>query len=161
MVNNEIKSKEIRLITENGNEILKTKEAIKRAENMGLDLICVSPNAEIPVCKIGDYSKYLYEQKKKEKENKKKQKPVETKEIKIGDCTEINDLRTKARQIDKFLTSKNKVKLSIRYKGRSVAHINEGPAKLNTLTELITIDFIVDSPAKIVGNNVYMVIAPK
>lgn len=161
MVNNEIKSKEIRLITENGNEILKTKDAIKMAENMELDLICINPNAEVPVCKIGDYSKYLYEQKKREKENKKKQKPIETKEIKIGDSTEINDLKTKAKQIDKFLTSKNKVKLSIRYKGRAVAHINEGPAKLNVLIELITADFIVDSPAKIVGNTVYMIIAPK
>ncbi len=161
MVNNEIKSKEIRLITENSNEILTTKDAIKMAENMELDLICINPNAEVPVCKIGDYSKYLYEQKKREKENKKKQKPIETKEIKIGDCTEINDLKTKAKQIDKFLTSKNKVKLSIRYKGRSVVHINEGPAKLNVLIELITADFIVDSPAKIVGNTVYMIIAPK
>ena len=161
MVNNEIKAKEIRLITENKNEILSTKNAIKMAEEEGLDLICISPNAEIPVCKIGNYSKYLYEQKKREKENKKKQKPVETKEIQIGDYTEINDLRTKAKMIDKFLKNKNKVKLSIRYKGRAVAHIANGPKKLNDLTKLITGEFVIDCQPKTAGNVVYMIISPK
>lgn len=161
MVNNEIKAKEIRLITENKNEILSTKKAIKIAEEEGLDLICISPNAEIPVCKIGNYSKYLYEQKKREKENKKKQKPVETKEIQIGDYTEINDLRTKAKMIDKFLKNKNKVKLSIRYKGRAVAHIANGPEKLNDLTKLITGEFVIDCQPKTAGNVVYMIISPK
>lgn len=161
MINNEIKSKEIRLITENGNEILKTKDAIKMANAEGLDLICISPNAEIPVCKIGDYSKYLYEQKKKEKENKKKQKQVETKEIKIGDSTEFNDLKTKAKQIDKFLTSGNKVKLSIRYKGRAIRMIAEGPEKLQNLMDLLTVEYIIDAPMKTAGNMVFVTIAKK
>lgn len=161
MINNEIRSKEIRLITENGNEILKTKEAIKMAEKEGLDLICISPNAEIPVCKIGNYSKYLYEQKKKEKENKKKQKQVEIKEIKIGDSTELNDLKTKAKQIDKFLTIGNKVKLSIRYKGRAIRMIAEGPEKLQNLMDLLTVEYIIDAPMKTAGNMVFVTIAKK
>lgn len=161
MINNEIKSKEIRLITETGNEILNTKTAIKKAEEMGLDLICINTNSDIPVCKIGNYSKYLYEQKKKEKENKKKQKVVETKEIKIGDSTELNDLKTKAKQIDKFLTNGNKVKLSIRYRGRAIRMISEGPEKLQNLMNLLSIDYIIDQPVKTAGNTVFVTIAKK
>ena len=163
MINNEIKSKKVRLIIGDKNEVIETCEAIKKATDEGLDLICINPNVEIPICKIGNYSKYLYEQKKKEKEAKKKSKltKIETKEIRISDSIEINDLRTKAKMIDKFLTSKNKVKLTIRYRGRAVAYINEGIKKIENLTDLISVPFIVDTSAKIIGNQVSMIIAPK
>ena len=163
MINNEIKAKEVRLITENGNDVIKTAEAIIMAEDEGLDLICINPNVDVPICKIGDYSKYLYEQKKKEKETKKKSKltQVETKEIRISDSIEINDLKTNAKMIDKFLTSKNKVRLTIHYRGRAITYINEGAKKLENLTNFVSVPFIVDTPSKIMGNQVSMTIAPK
>ena len=163
LVNEEIKTKEVRLVTDTSSDVISTKEALGKAEEAGLDLICVSMNGNIPVVKILDYSKYLYELKKKEKEAKKKSKAtqVETKEIRIGDSIEINDLKTKAKMIDKFLTSKNKVKLTIRYKGRAIAHINEGAKKLENLTDLVTVEFAIENPAKIFGNTVSMTIMPK
>ena len=160
MINKEINSKTGRLITEKGNEVINTKEALAMAKEQNLDLFCISQE-EIPVVKIGDYSKYLYERKKKEKENKKKQKPVSIKEINISESTELNDLKTKARQIDKFLSSGNKVKLSIKYRGRSIKFINEGPEKLNNLVNLLTEQYSIDSNCKTAGNFVSMVIAPK
>ena len=163
MINQEIKAKKVLLITEDGNEEMETNKAIVLAEEEGLDLICVNTNGPIPVCKIGDYSKVLYDQKKREKEAKKKQKAnqVETKEIRIGDSIEVNDLRIKARQIDKFLSDKNKVKLTIRYRGRAIAHINEGAGKLSKLTDLVSVDYEVEVPAKILGNTVSMTIIPR
>lgn len=155
----EISAKEVRLVTEEGNQIIETSKAIEIAEEEGLDLIVVS-NGDIPVCKLGDYNKYLYELKKKEKEAKKKNK-VETKEIYISDSIEVHDLKTKAKMIDKFLTNKDKVRLAIRYKGRAIVHINEGGKKLETLTTYISVPFKIDSPSKIMGNQVAMVIAPK
>ena len=160
MINREIKSKKVRLIKDNSNEIVNTKDALMEAENLGLDLICIN-KGDIPVCKIGNYSKFLYEQKKKEKENKKKQKIVETKEIKINDETELNDLKTKAKLIDKFLKNGNKVKLSIRYKGRMIRNIDNGPEKLNHLTDLLTETYVVDAPCKTIGNTVSMTIVQK
>ena len=163
MVNEEIKAKEVRLIMEGKNDVLKLEEALKMAQEEGLDLICINTKSDIPVCKIEDYNKYLYEQKKKEKEMKKKSKMtmVETKEIRISDSIEINDLRTKAKMIDKFLSNKNKVRLVIRYRGRAIAHINEGGKKLENLTNLISVPYQVDTPSKILGNQVLMIVAPK
>lgn len=163
MVNEEIKVKEVRVVTDGGNEVLKLKDALNKAKEEGLDLICINPNLDIPICKIGDYNKYLYEQKKKDKEKKKKAKmaKVETKEIRISDSIEINDLRTKAKMIDKFLSNKNKVRLVIRYRGRAITHINEGGKKLENLTNLISVPYQVDTPSKILGNQVSMIVAPK
>ena len=97
MVNSEIKSKEVRLVTDEGASVLNTKDALKQAEEMGMDLICINPNGDIPVVRIGDYSKFLYDQKKKKKLQDKKNKlnQVETKEIRISDVIAINDLKTK------------------------------------------------------------------
>ena len=162
MKNNEIKAVEVRLVTDSGNQVMKTTEAIEIANNEGLDLIVVS-DGDIPVCKIGDYSKYLYDLKKKEKESKKKNKAaqIETKEIHISDSIEVHDLKTKAKMIDKFLSNKDKVRLVIRYRGRAIAHINEGGKNLENLTSYVTVPFNIDSPSKINGNQVAMVIAPK
>lgn len=162
MKNEEIKTLEVRLVTDNGNQIMKTNEAIAMAEEQGLDLIVVS-NGDIPVCKIYDYSKYLYDQKKKEKETKKKNKAAQiaVKEIYISDSIEVNDLKTKARMIDKFLTNKNKVRIAIRYRGRAITRINEGGKKLEVLTSYVSVPFNIDSPSKIMGNQVAMIIAPK
>lgn len=162
MVNSEIKSKEVRLVTDEGANVLNTKDALKQAEEMGMDLICINSNGDIPVVRIGDYSKFLYDQKKKKKLQDKKNKlnQVETKEIRISDVIAINDLKTKAKLIDKFLTSKNKVKLTIRYRGRAIAHINEGESKLMQLVNLLSVQYKIETPAKIAGNTVSMVIEP-
>lgn len=156
-----IKSEKVRLITEQGNKVISTQEAIKEAQDKELDLIILNDSVEIPICKIGDYSKYLYEQKKKEKENKKKNKPIEVKEIKISDSTQTNDLKTKAKLIDKFLINGNKVKLSIRYKGRSIKQIKEGPQKIQNLMDFINKDYIIDTPMKTNNNIVTITICQK
>lgn len=156
-----IKSEKVRLITEQGNKVISTQEAIKEAQDKELDVIILNDSVEIPICKIGDYSKYLYEQKKKEKENKKKNKPIEVKEIKISDSTQTNDLKTKAKLIDKFLINGNKVKLSIRYKGRSIKQIKEGPQKIQNLMDFINKDYIIDTPMKTNNNIVTITICQK
>ncbi len=161
MINNEINSKTVRLIAEGGNKVLNTKDAIKMAEDEGLDLICISTNGDIPVVKIGDYKKFCYEKKKAEKEAKKKTIAPELKEIRIGDSISENDLRTKAKHIDRFLSNKDKVKLSIRYRGRAVSRIHEGAGKLKILMDMVTVPFVVESEAKIVANCVTITISAK
>lgn len=162
MINTEIKARQVRLIKEDGqNEVLDTIDALKMAQEAELDLICINTNGEIPVVKIGDYKKFCYDKKKAEKEAKRKTFVPDTKEIRIGDSIDTNDLKTKARQIDKFLTNRDKVKLTIRYRGRAISRIKEGPAKLGKLTDLVTEEYVIDVPAKIMGNSVTMTIAPK
>lgn len=161
MINNEITSKKVRLILEGGNKVLNTREAIHMAEQEGLDLICISTSGDIPVVKIGDYKKFCYEKKKAEKEAKKKMVVSELKEIRISDSISENDLKTKAKHIDRFLKDKDKVKLSIRYRGRAVSRINEGAGRLKVLMDMVTVPFIIESEAKIVANCVITTIAPK
>lgn len=157
----DIKSEKVRIVTEQGSKVVKTKDAMKEAQDKELDLIVLNDSVEIPICKIGDYSKYLYDQKKKEKENKKKNKPIEVKEIKISDSTQTNDLKTKAKLIDKFLMNGNKVKISIRYKGRSIKQIKEGPQKIQNLMDFINNDYIIDTPMKTNNNIVTITIFQK
>lgn len=161
MVNYEIQSKKVRLILEDGNKILSTRDAIHMAETEELDLICISTSGDIPVVKIGDYKKFCYEKKKAEKEAKKKMVIPELKEIRIGDSITTNDLRTKAKHIDRFLNDKDKVKLSIRYRGRAISRINEGAGKLKVLMDMVTVPFVIESEAKIVANCVTTTITPK
>ena len=163
MINEEIKAVEVRLVDEEkGSYIIKTSEALKMAEEAELDLICISQNGEMPVVKIGDYSKYCYEQKKKAKDNAKKAKmnSQDTKEIQITENTADNDLKTKAKHIDRFLTNNDKVRLSIKYKGRSIRNINGGHVKLSNLMAYITVGYKVDKPSTIEGNTVSVILSP-
>ena len=163
MINTEIKAKEVRLVTEGeGAVIVKTVDALRDAEEQGLDLICINNSGDIPVVKIGDYNKFLYEKQKKEKENKKRAKmnSQELKEIQISDSIAENDLKIKAKNIDRILKEGDKVKLSIRYKGRMARYVSEGVEKIEELEQLVTFKHKIDKPAKIEGNTVSMVISP-
>lgn len=106
-----------------------------------------------------DYEKWVYEQKKKEKANKKPKQ--QTKEVKFGDATQENDLRTKAKTIDRILSDGDRVRVEIMYRGRQIAYISRGMEKMETLKSYITESYVVDKPAKIEGNKVFMVLAPK
>ena len=125
MINEQIRDKEIRLIGENGEQlgIMSAREAMKLAEEAELDLVKIAPTAKPPVCKIIDYGKYRYELARKEKEAKKKQKVVEVKEIRMSPNIESNDLNTKMNAAKKFLEKGNKVKVTLRFRGREMAHM--------------------------------------
>ena len=125
MINEQIRDREIRLIGSNGEQlgIMSAREAMKLAEEAELDLVKIAPNAKPPVCKIIDYGKYRYELARKEKEAKKKQKTVEVKEIRLSPNIDTNDLNTKVNAAKKFLSKGNKVKITLRFRGREMAHI--------------------------------------
>ena len=125
MINEQIRDREIRLIGSNGEQlgIMSAREAMKLAEEAELDLVKIAPNAKPPVCKIIDYGKYRYELARKEKEAKKKQKTVEVKEIRLSPNIDTNDLNTKVNAAKKFISKGNKVKITLRFRGREMAHI--------------------------------------
>ena len=139
MINEQIRDKEIRLIGSDGEQlgIMSSKEALKKAEEAELDLIKIAPKAQPPVCKIMDYGKYRYELQKKEKEAKKKQKSVEIKEIRLSPNVEINDLKTKANNARKFLEKGDKVKVTLRFRGREMAHISSSAHVLDDFAMLL------------------------
>ena len=132
-INTDIRDKEVRLIGENGEQlgIVSSREAMNIAEESGLDLVKISPNAVPPVCKIMNYGKYLFEQSKKAKEAKKNQKVVEIKEVWLSMTIDVGDLNVKAKQAQKFLASGNKVKASIKMRGRQMAHSELGIEVMN------------------------------
>ena len=133
-INEQIRDKEVRLIGEDGEQIgiVSVKEAMQMAREADLDLVKISPNAKPPVCKIIDYGKFRYEQMRKDKEAKKKQKVMETKEVRLSPNIDVNDLNTKANQARKFLGKGDKVKVSLRFRGREMAHVNVGKEILDS-----------------------------
>lgn len=163
MINEEIRDKEVRVIDADGNQIgvMSSKEALKLAEEAELDLVKISPKANPPVCKIVDYGKYRYEMTKREKEAKKKQHTVEVKEIRLSPNVEINDLRTKANNAKKFLEKGNKVKVTLRFRGREMAHVNSSKKVLDDFAELLADIAVVEKPAKLEGRNMTMFLAEK
>ena len=157
-------SKSVRLIKGNGEkpEIMDSNKALEIATEMGLDLICKSESADMPVVIIEDYGKYMYELGKKEKELKKKQKQnvQDLKEIQINDTTAENDLKVKAKNIDRILKGRDKVKISIRYKGRAIRLISGGETKIRSLLNMLTMEYREDTPVKTEGSTVSIIIAP-
>ena len=142
MINEQIRDKEVRLIGSDGEQlgIMSAKEAYFKAKDSGLDLVKISPNANPPVCKIIDYGKYRYEMSRKAKEAKKKQRIVETKEIRLSPNIDVNDLNTKANQARKFLAKGDKLKVSLRFRGREMAHKDVSSLKrLRTSVSLISL----------------------
>ena len=131
MINEQIRDKEVRLIGEDGEQlgIVSSRDALKMAEEAGLDLVKIAPTAKPPVCKIVDYGKYKYEQVRKEKEAKKKQKVIDIKEIRLSPNIDTNDLNTKIGAARKFLTKGDRVKITLRFRGREMAH-NEQQASI-------------------------------
>lgn len=165
MVNNEIKSKVVNLVTEGQKGVTQMllADAIALAQETDEDVICINEKSDIPVVKIGDYKRFQYEKAKKEKDNRKKARlqAQELKEIVIGDSIAEHDLKIKAKNVDRILKEGDKVKLTIRYKGRSIRLIDQGPEKLQALANLISVDYNIDKTPKIEGNRVTMIISPK
>ena len=161
-INAEIRDREVRLIDENGGQlgIVSSREALNIAEERGLDLVKISPNANPPVCKIMNYGKYLFELTKKAKEAKKNQKVVEIKEIWLSMTIDVGDLNTKAKQTSKFLASGNKVKVSIRMKGRQMAHAELALDVMNKFFDLVKDKGVMEKQPLTEGRNVWMMLAP-
>ena len=162
-MNRDITSDEVRCIAPDGEQlgVMKTFAALAEAEGHGLDLVEVSPNADPPVCKILDYGKFKYEAQKKKNEAKKKQRVIEVKEIKLRPNIDENDYQVKMRNVNKFLNEGDKVKVTLRFRGREMAHQDLGVAVLNRVkgdTEEIA---KVESFPRLEGRQMVMVIAPK
>ncbi len=163
MINEEIRDKEIRLIGVNGEQIgiLLTKEALQMAINVNLDLVNIAPTATPPVCKIMDYGKYRYEQQKKEKEARKNQKIVELKEIRLSATIDEHDYQTKLRNAQKFLKEGDKVKLTIKFRGREITHPEIGLRILERLANEVSELSTVERKAKLEGKSMILILAPK
>ena len=162
-LNEEIRDKEIRLIGADGAQlgIVSAAEANAMAEEQGMDLVKISPNAVPPVCKIMDYSKFCYDQKKREKDAKKNQKVVEVKEIRMSPSIDTNDFNTKVKAAQKFLSGGDKVKASIRFRGRELAHTNIGLDVLNRFGEACANVGVVEKAPKLEGRQMLMFLAPE
>lgn len=161
--NRQIKAKEIQLIGDNGEKvgIISLQEALEKAEEKNLDLVLVSPNANPPVCKIMNYGKYKFEQAKKEKEAKKKQKVLEIKEIRVTPNIEEHDFTFKAKNAKKFLEEGNKVKITVRFKGREVNNSKAGEIVLNRFIENLKEVSVVEKHPKLEGRNMFTILAKK
>ena len=162
-LNEEIRDKEIRLIGADGAQlgIVSAAEANAMAEEQGLDLVKISPNAVPPVCKIMDYSKFCYDQKKREKDAKKNQKVVEIKEIRMSPSIDTNDLNTKIKAAQKFLNDGNRVKVSVRFRGREMAHTNLGEKLLMDFAEACAEIATMEKNPKLEGRFMAMFLTPK
>ena len=163
MINEQIRDKEVRLIGEDGEQlgVGSAKEALRIAEEAGLDLVKIAPNAKPPVCKVIDYGKYRYELARKEKDAKKKQKTVELKEIRLSPNIDTNDLNTKMNAAKKFLAKGNKVKITLRFRGREMAHMNQSKHILDDFAENLADCAVVEKAPKIEGRSIGMVLAEK
>ena len=163
MINEQIRDREVRLIGANGEQlgIMSAREAQAMAYEADLDLVKVAPNAKPPVCKIIDYGKYRYELARKEKEAKKKQKTIEIKEIRMSPNIEANDLNTKMNAARKFLAKGNKVKVTLRFRGREMAHIQQTRHVLDDFAEKLSDVAVVEKPGKQEGRTISMVLSEK
>lgn len=160
-MNEGIREREIRLVGEEESRIISTREALELARESELDLVMISPGAKPPVCKIMDYNKFLYEQSKKQKEAKKNQKVVEIKEVRLSATIEEHDIEIKANNAKKFLSNDNKVKVSIRFKGRQNNHTHMGAKVFETFISKLDDLGVVEKSAQLEGRNMFMVLAPK
>ena len=162
MINEQIRDREVRLIGADGEQlgIVSSREAQKIADEAGLDLVKIAPNAKPPVCKVIDYGKYRYEQARKEKDAKKKQKTVELKEIRLSPNIEANDLNTKMNAAKKFLAKGNKVKITLRFRGREMAHQEIGRDMLAKFQDACADYGSVDKKPVLEGRQMTMFINP-
>ncbi len=162
LINEEIEFSKVQVVDSNGQKIglLSIDKAIELAEEEGLDLVLVSPNPENPVCKILDYSKYKFEMIKKAKEAKKKQKIIEIKEVRLSPNIDKHDLEVKAKSASKFIESGNKVKVSMRFRGRELNFINQGKEIMANFCDLIG-NVQIDKEPKMEGKNLNMFLSPK
>jgi translation initiation factor IF-3 len=163
MINEQIRDREIRLIGENGEQlgIMSAREAMKIAQEAELDLVKIAPTAKPPVCKIIDYGKYRYELARKEKEAKKKQKIIEVKEVRLSPNIDSNDLNTKISAARKFIQKGNKVKVTLRFRGREMAHMNASRHILDDFAKELADIAVVDKPSKVEGRSIVMFLTEK
>lgn len=161
-VNERIRIREVRLVDENGQQVgvVPTAHALEMARDRGLDLVEVAPNAIPPVCRLMDYGKYRYEQSRKERESRKHQTTVELKEVRIRPKIDDHDLETKGRHAAKFLDAGDKVKVSVLFRGREMAHPEIGRGLLDQLIELLRSHGSVEQTPKIEGRTMTMILAP-
>jgi translation initiation factor IF-3 len=162
-VNEQIRAREVRLIGVDGSQlgIKPLREALKMAQEANLDLVNVAPQAKPPVCRIMDYGKYRYEQSKKEKEARKNQKIVQIKEVRLSPTIEENDVQTKLKNIRKFLQKGDKVKLSIRFRGREITHQDIGRRILDRIAEEVKDLSDIERQPKLEGRQMIMILTPK
>ncbi len=162
-INEQIRDKEVRVIGEDGEQlgIMSSKEAQKLADEAGLDLVKIAPTAKPPVCKIVDYGKYKYEQTRREKEAKKKQKVIEIKEIRLSPNIDTNDLNTKMNAARKFLSKGDKVKITLRFRGREMAHMNSSKHILDDFAEKLADVATVEKAPKVEGRSMTMFLTEK
>ena len=163
MINEQIRDREVRVIGEDGQQlgIMSAKEAMKLAQEAELDLVKIAPTAKPPVCKIIDYGKYRYELARKEKEARKKQKVVELKEVRLSPNIEENDLNTKINAARKFVTKGNKVKITLRFRGREMAHMQASRHILDDIAKELEEVAVVEKAPKVEGRAISMVLAEK
>lgn len=162
-INEEIRDNEVRVIAGDGEQlgVMSAKEALKLAVERDLDLVKIAPQAQPPVCKIMDYGKYRFEQAKREKEAKKNQRVLEIKEIRLSLNIDTHDFETKANHAKKFLAAGNKVKVSIRFRGREMAHPESGLDTMEKFAQALEEFGSVEKPAKLEGRSMLMFMAPK
>lgn len=162
-INEEIRDKEVRLIGSDGEQlgVMSSAQALKIADEAGLDLVKISPKAVPPVCKVMDYGKFRFEQLKKEKEAKKNQKVVEVKEIRMSPSIDTNDFNTKVKNAQKFLKDGNRVKVTVRFRGREMAHTSLGEQLLKQFGTDCDEVATVAKGAKLEGRNMSMFLSPK
>lgn len=161
-VNEEIREKEVRVVNQDGEQlgVMSSKEALKLAQSQNLDLVNIAPNAQPPVCKIMDFGKYRFELQKREKENRKNQKVVNIKEVQLSPSIDTNDFNTKCKNAMKFLSKGDKVKVTVRFRGREVTHSEIGETLLAKFAENCHEVGSVERPAKLEGRNMTMFLAP-
>ena len=163
MINEQIRDKEVRLIGADGEQlgIMSAREAYKLAQEAELDLVKIAPGAKPPVCKIIDYGKYRYELARKEKEARKKQKTVELKEVRLSPNIDTNDLNTNMNAARKFISKGNKVKVTLRFRGREMAHVQASKHILDDFAEALADIAVVEKAPKLEGRSMGMVLAEK
>ena len=163
MINEQIRDREVRVVSANGEQlgIMSSRDAMKLAQEAELDLVKIAPKAQPPVCKIIDYGKYKYEQTRKEKEAKKKQKTVEIKEVRMSPNIDTNDLNTKINNANKFLVKGNKDKVTLRFRGREMAHVQQSRHILDDFAETLKDIASIEKPPKLEGRNMSMVLTVK
>ena len=163
LVNELVRFPQVRLIGPEGEQLgtMSSREAQLKANEYDLDLLCVAPTAQPPVCKLVNYGKYRFEQQKKAKEAKKKQRIIEVKEVQLTPQIGIHDMETKARGARKFLTEGNKVKVGVRFRGRQMTHLEVGQETLDKFIELLSDIAMIEKPSAMEGRWMIAVLAPK
>ena len=163
MINEQIRDREVRLVSESGEQlgIMSARDAYMKAQEAGLDLVKIAPMAKPPVCKIIDYGKFRYEQARKEKEARKKQKTVELKEVRLSPNIDTNDLNTKVGAARKFLSKGDKVKITLRFRGREMAHMNSSKHILDEFAEKVADIAVIEKAPKVEGRSMTMVLSEK